>query len=202
MKKKQIIALNKGLIICGLILIISSVILEFMGGKDLAYLAFNRSVGIHLIIVSVFTLLIGLHILIHQKDKPIYQKFAFRNKPTKVLMIVLLLTAVSGIPSTILFIAGHTHHIIGGIHGKFGLIFIILSLLHIKKRFRWFRTHTLIPIIDTRKCISCQKCVKTCPASVFCKENQVIVKQPCFCIQCNQCVVVCPRKAISRSSIF
>lgn len=57
------------------------------------------------------------------------------------------------------------------------------------------------PVINTKKCIRCLRCVNTCPVdpkAIFCKNNR---KTPQYdyrsCIRCYCCQEVCPVKAIT-----
>ncbi len=53
------------------------------------------------------------------------------------------------------------------------------------------------PIIDYKKCTTCETCVGVCPVQVFEKKNnKVEVAKPEDCIGCRACEVQCPEKAI------
>jgi len=53
------------------------------------------------------------------------------------------------------------------------------------------------PVINYKKCKTCQTCIDVCPMEVFAKEgDKVIVKKPKECIGCKACEVQCPEKAI------
>ena len=53
-----------------------------------------------------------------------------RNKVTRVLWWVFLLTAVSGIAATIQWIVEGGHSPIGGVHGKIGFLMVIIAVIH------------------------------------------------------------------------
>lgn len=71
-------------------------------------------------------------------------------------------------------------------HGKFGLVMIVLALIHIIKRRKWYNGRKsgtyFIPLIDADKCENCKRCVKHCPANVLVSNGQcVVVAQPKYC---------------------
>lgn len=59
------------------------------------------------------------------------------------------------------------------------------------------------PIIDYKKCDSCEKqgtpeCIAVCPVNVFeKKDKRVDVIRPAECIGCRACEVQCPKQAIT-----
>ncbi len=57
------------------------------------------------------------------------------------------------------------------------------------------------PVIDFKKCIHCQRCVKSCPVNPRALNSKSVQDTPRFdyqnCIRCFCCQEVCPEKAIS-----
>lgn len=55
--------------------------------------------------------------------------------------------------------------------------------------------------IDSKLCIECELCHKTCPIRIapykFKKDGKEIVKDS-DCLKCNLCIVSCPKKALTR----
>lgn len=58
---------------------------------------------------------------------------------TKWMSVFGLLTLVSAIAATVHWILTDTHTGIGGIHGKIGLVFLILIVVHTAKRIKKLR---------------------------------------------------------------
>jgi NAD-dependent dihydropyrimidine dehydrogenase PreA subunit len=53
------------------------------------------------------------------------------------------------------------------------------------------------PVIDAKKCIACEACVKICPVEVYASEGKkVVIKHPDACIECRACETSCPQEAI------
>jgi 2-oxoglutarate ferredoxin oxidoreductase subunit delta len=54
------------------------------------------------------------------------------------------------------------------------------------------------PIIDKKRCTSCNICIDICPVEVFSrdKDNKVVVSKPDECIGCRACEAQCPKSAI------
>jgi len=51
--------------------------------------------------------------------------------------------------------------------------------------------------VNKDKCVSCNKCIKSCPMNVDMLNNKFSRKNGTECIQCLQCVQECPKKALS-----
>jgi len=51
--------------------------------------------------------------------------------------------------------------------------------------------------VKREKCISCNKCKKTCPMGVDMLDNRFSRKNGTECIQCMKCVIECPQQALS-----
>ncbi|MEG0373384.1 MAG: 4Fe-4S binding protein [Enterococcus sp.] len=45
-------------------------------------------------------------------------------------------------------------------------------------------------------CITCNRCVKTCPQNAIKMVNNVAVIDPKLCINCGECVEICPQNCI------
>lgn len=54
------------------------------------------------------------------------------------------------------------------------------------------------------RCISCNLCIKACPAGVFKNDGHFILmdnQNKKYCLNCNDCVSVCPRDAIYKDDV-
>lgn len=57
------------------------------------------------------------------------------------------------------------------------------------------RLKNVAVIVDTKKCISCGKCVDTCFAQAITLSNGTIQHDERKCIGCGRCSIVCPQQA-------
>ena len=123
-------------------------------------------------------------------------------KMTKSITWLFFIVFISGIPSIILTTINNGHSVFGKLHGKFGLILIVLMLIHVIKRRKWYKggktDRYFTPHIDNSKCVNCNKCVKYCPANVLSARKQgIVVSSPELCFCCRKCIAVCSKDAIS-----
>lgn len=63
-----------------------------------------------------------------------------RSHVMSIMWWMTLASLVTGIVSTIHWLSTFSHAHIGGVHGKLGFLMIILSLGHICKRIKFFRS--------------------------------------------------------------
>ena len=204
MKEKFLYRFNIALIVVGVLTAMSSILLECIAGKDFMNITFRVWVWLHIIICLSCLSMVIYHLYIHWGNlSNWFRKVRNLNSgATKWLSWLSLITFLSGIIVAVIFITGAEHNPLGGIHGKVGLVVILISIFHTKKRFRWFKNRkqnkAFKPVIDQDKCIKCAKCIKKCPAKIFRKENKsIIINDPLYCLQCMKCVSHCPKNAIS-----
>lgn len=112
---------------CTLIIMLASGIqLEATSGK------FIWSVWIHIITGIALTVFSFYHIFLHYRLANWFLRFAKnRNTATRILWWTFLLTTISGIAATAIWLAGYNHSHLGAIHGKFGFLMIAVSIVHI-----------------------------------------------------------------------
>ncbi|ACD96420.1 4Fe-4S dicluster domain-containing protein [Trichlorobacter lovleyi] len=60
------------------------------------------------------------------------------------------------------------------------------------------------PLIDTRRCSGCGRCVAVCPERIITLETthhrkHAVITEPHRCTTCGRCITVCPLEAISSS---
>lgn len=123
------------LLILWVLILVSSI------GLEAHLLDSTNWVWTHIIIGSLFIGFIIWHISLHFT----IMKNAFKSKDRKKkkplhpwMCAFLLLTAVTAIVTTIHWLTVHLHTTIGGVHGKLGFILLILTLIHIYKKRKFY----------------------------------------------------------------
>lgn len=93
----------------------------------------------HIVIGTLFIGGIFWHISLHKSGyrKQMRKPRNRRHKHT-LMGIFFLLTFLSGVVATCHWIGLYQHSTIGGIHGKFGFIFIITVIFHIARNKRFY----------------------------------------------------------------
>lgn len=95
------------------------------------------SVWVHIVFCTLLTVLSICHIYYHYRFCNWFARFAQnRNKVTRVLWWVFLLTAMSGIAATVQWIVENGHSPIGGVHGKIGFLMVIIAIIHAARHIR------------------------------------------------------------------
>lgn len=99
------------------------------------------SVWVHIILGILLTILSYYHIYLHYRRSNWFARFAKnRNSVTRILWWVFLLTAVTGVVATAIWLDGNKHSHLGAVHGKIGFLMVIVALIHavrnIKKKHR------------------------------------------------------------------
>lgn len=111
-----------------------SLILMLVSGIQLEATAgcYAWSVWVHIALGIILIVLSLRHIYLHYRTGNWFSRFAKnRNTVTRILWWIFLLTSVSGILATIIWIADNTHSHLGGIHGKIGFLMVILAIIHL-----------------------------------------------------------------------
>lgn len=203
MKNRGLFRFNISLIIVGVFTAASSLQLETSKSEDLLGISLSSWIWLHITICLVCMFGVVYHLYLHwgSVNQWFYEVAKLKSKQTKWLVWLSAITFLSGIISANPFLIGTGHNEIGKIHGKFGLVVIVLTILHIIKRFSWYKNRgngtAFYPIIDTEKCVSCGKCVKVCPAQIIVKQGKkLVIKNPEFCRQCYKCADACPKQSI------
>lgn len=94
-------------------------------------------VWVHIALGIILSVLSICHIYLHYRFSNWFVRFAKnRNKVTRVLWWVFLLTAVSGIAATMQWLVENGHSPIGGVHGKIGFVMVIVAIIHAAKHIR------------------------------------------------------------------
>lgn len=126
---------NWGLLVLTIAILISGIQLEAIHSNSVI------SVWIHILIGILFMGMVVYHVFLHFGTNDWLTKI--RKQKSRVMSImwwVTLASLVTGIASMVHWFATFSHAHIGGVHGKLGFLMIILSLGHICKRIKFFRS--------------------------------------------------------------
>lgn len=117
---------------CVLILIlISGIQLEATSGQ------YAWSVWVHIVLGILLMILSAYHIFLHYRKSNWFARIAKnRNTVTRVLWWAFLLTAVSGLAATIIWLDGNRHPHPGAIHGKIGFLMALTATIHVVRHMR------------------------------------------------------------------
>ncbi|MHC1684313.1 MAG: 4Fe-4S binding protein [Clostridiaceae bacterium] len=74
----------------------------------------------------------------------------------------------------------------------------IVGLVHKKIGERNFRTHSVAPVVEHDKCITCGICKKSCVYDAITVDKKLIIDES-KCFGCGLCVTKCPKSALSIS---
>lgn len=122
---------NRTLGITLLLMLVSGIQLEATSGRYVWTVWLHIILGILLIVLSIY------HIYLHYRKSNWFTRFAKnRNASTRILWWVFLLTAVTGIASTISWIGHNQHTPLGGVHGKIGFLMVIIAIIHAVRHIR------------------------------------------------------------------
>lgn len=122
---------NRCLGVCLILMLASGIQLEATTGR------YIWSVWTHIIFGTILIALSLYHIFLHYKSGNWFSRFSKnRNITTRILWWTFLLTAISGLAATALWLNGHAHSHLGAIHGKIGFLMILVAILHVAKHLR------------------------------------------------------------------
>ena len=125
---------NRSLLLATFAVLISGIELEAIKSSS------SLSVWIHIILGLLFMGFVCIHIYLHFGKSNWFARFSkLRSQATRILWWLTLITLITGIATTVRWIVTNSHSPLGGIHGKFGFLLLILSIFHIVKRFNFFR---------------------------------------------------------------
>ena len=118
-------ACDKTLEIVLIVMLASGIQLEATSGR------YAWSVWAHIALGIVLTALSVWHVYLHYRWSDWFARFRKnRNRSTRVWWWVFLLTVVTGIIATVVWLVGHDHSPIGAIHGKIGFLMILAGIIH------------------------------------------------------------------------
>lgn len=100
----------------------------------------QTSVWIHIAVGLLFMLISACHIFLHFGYSNWLAKFhRQKSHATRILWWVALVTLISGVIATFHWTSTFSHAPIGGVHGKFGFLMMIISAGHICRRLKFFK---------------------------------------------------------------
>lgn len=89
------------------------------------------SVWAHIVLGFVLIVLALWHVFLYYRVSNWFYRFAKnKNTITRVLWWVFLLTAVSGIVATVMWVGARSHSRLGAVHGKIGFLMVLLGIIH------------------------------------------------------------------------
>lgn len=138
-KSEQLKWCNTALMLITLLVLISSIQMEALGGDDLWGFSFTALTFIHAGFGIVMFSLVVWHLYLHFGSLEWLKKFGKSVWLTKALAIFGSVCLISGIFILIYMISTFEHNLFGAIHGKIGFIFIALGVLHIIKHREWIK---------------------------------------------------------------
>ena len=117
---------NRSLGLTLLLILASGIQLEATSGR------YAWSVWVHIILGVALTALSLYHIRLHYRTDNWFARFARnRNTVTRILWWVFLLTTVSGLAATAIWLATPVHSHLGAMHGKIGFLMALLAIIHV-----------------------------------------------------------------------
>lgn len=132
-KKTKLKLCDWGLLFLTVVILASGIQLEINPGGA------NVWVWAHAVIGTMFIFGILWHISLHKSSrKKVEPRNTNRRNKHALMEGFFLLTLLSGVIATCHWIGTYHHNTIGGIHGKFGFLFIIAVILHIAKHRRFY----------------------------------------------------------------
>lgn len=141
LKKKKLIICNVTLLVFAIIALASGLAVEELKGETLLGIPYKGIVLIHA--SSAFTMLCvaTYHIHLNLGAKAWWQKIVQQKKIiSRLLYIFLILLGLSSTLALIMWLYTFEHNFVGGVHGKIGLAFIFLCVLHVSGRWKWFKS--------------------------------------------------------------
>lgn len=133
---------SAGLKLCNWVLLVASAAILISGAQlEIIHCKDEFSVWLHVFIGLLFMALVGGHIYLHFGKSNWFVKFSYlKSGATRVLWWTAILTLISGVACAARQFATNTHTPLGGIHGKLGFLMLILSIFHITRRIKFFKT--------------------------------------------------------------
>lgn len=130
---KKLKICNLSLLALTVIVLVSGIQLEVLGGSGCAWVWF------HVAVCIAFMALCFLHIFLHFRKSNWFSRIASQKSAlTKWLWWTAMLTLITGIAATVRWAVTAAHGPVGAIHGKIGFLMIILAAVHAWQRRKFF----------------------------------------------------------------
>lgn len=120
------------LLVTTVLITASSIQLEVTGGASRAW------VWGHMVIAILFITLIGWHIYLHFRWSEWLKKLFGKRNLLRWMSLFGLLVVVSAIIASAHWFVSYAHGGVGGLHGKLGLVFLLLIIIHAIKHRKFY----------------------------------------------------------------
>lgn len=133
-KRVRLKVCNRALLAVAVAMLISGVQLEAIHSDGVV------SVWVHVVVGLLFMVLAAYHVFLHFGESNWFVRFRRqRSQVSRILWWVSLATLVTGVIALARWTVTLTHWHIGGVHGKLGLLMMLLSAAHIVRRAKFFK---------------------------------------------------------------
>lgn len=138
MKKKTLTITNLSLVVLLILSAATSIILESTGGEDLRMIRNSSLVVAHIAATLILFAVCYNHVRLHFGSISRWPAFFKKTKrQNRWLLWLVVITLVTGIGAIFTY-SFHGHSPLGAVHGKIGFLALILMLLHLIHRRKWF----------------------------------------------------------------
>lgn len=139
MKKKTLTITNLSLVVLLILSAATSIILESAGGENLRIIRNSALVATHIAVTLILSVMSYEHVKLHFGPVSRWPAFFKKTKSqNRLLLWLAIITLVTGIGAIFTY-SFHGHSPLGAVHGKIGFLALILMLLHVIHRRKWFR---------------------------------------------------------------
>lgn len=135
---------NISLLVFGIVMTVSGLYIQIhYHMQDGGTLGFSQWTFIHKWSAMLFALIVIAHILLHLKwYEVVFKKQLFRkNRVTTILTIIMIIVSLLGFLPWILTLFPDQvdlRHTLIEIHDKIGIVFMVIMVGHIIKRWKWY----------------------------------------------------------------
>lgn len=118
----------------------SSILLECLHGEPFCGVSFPVWLWIHVVLGLLCLIAVIHHVYLHWGTMWHWMRMMSHahSKLTRCLAWCFLLTVITGMVVAISICQGAGHTAIGGLHGKIGILVLLLMVFHLLKHKSWF----------------------------------------------------------------